>query len=193
MQSGTGDQSSGTRFNGPIFTLGPRGTDAIDLAERITTGSVISSLSFREALEGALAVNALALVPCGLVQRGNEKADDCWADLHFEFSNRMQVAEILHCRIKPLSIARNRHSKHKASIALHPTTKGLLKEVKIDDLNVVETTSKVSAVEMCASGSVEYCLGSGDIIKKFKHLEVNFNYKVRSMIWVVYEAGLGCF
>jgi len=169
-----------------LATLGPAGTDAADLAIELCPWVELVE-SFRKAMDLATTGPFVALVPCGTGPAPGEKSQaDRWVDLVFCYTGSLEIAGVLVRRTKPMCLARRRglSISDSKSLALHPATLSFALRYAPGVL-LSFSRSKVDAVEDCAAGRVDLCIGSCDVVLRHENLEVVTVFEPQ-MVWTLF-------
>jgi hypothetical protein len=163
----------------PIATLGPAGTDAEHLARRLSCVVILHD-TFRSALRQACAEDCVALVACGCMS-----AAETWPDLHFQFNGSLAVVLVASCATKPMCFATNgQAAQHVRSIGVYPALRSLA-QTYAPGADVVAFESKPAAVQACAEGRVDACIGSLDVVRAHGRLSV-VDIVEATMVWTLY-------
>ncbi len=171
-----------------ISTLGPLGTDsAHEAAKRSPQVRLFSS--FPAAVDHALRTDGQALVPAGYLDIQDGTLADTWVDLHFRMLDRLRVVDVWKSPTKPMCLALNpdrvTDPASVRSVATHPATAVLARQ-SCAAAEVTFVRSKPLAVELAASGRVDACIGSVDVVAETSLNLVESFYP--TMVWILYEA-----
>jgi hypothetical protein len=166
-----------------IYTLGPKGTDASDLALSISD-DVCFVDDFRQAMESAARSDGIALVPCGAIRSPDGTVPDSWVDLNFDFNDQLTITDLILRRTKPMALGRHHEVSTAASIGLQPSTEVFARR-HAPLVRVVYFANKVAAVRACAAREVDMCIGSEDIIREHQSLTVLAVFQP-TMVWALY-------
>lgn len=175
-------------IDGVISTLGPVGTDSAHEASK-RSPHVLLFPSFPKAVEHALESNGHALVPAGYLHLQDGTLADSWVDLHFRMLDRLRVVDVWKSSTRPMCLAVNSERafdfESVRSIASHPAT-ALFARQSCPNAEITFVSSKPLAVELAASGRVDACIGSADVVTETRlHAVKHFH---PTMVWVLYKA-----
>ncbi|GGL54915.1 hypothetical protein GCM10014719_65260 [Planomonospora parontospora subsp. antibiotica] len=170
-----------------MVTLGPVGTDAHHIAHEL--GEVVLAESFPQAMHLAWEQNLSALICAGFVTRSGETIRDTWVDLHFRYSDRMELVRVWSAATKPMCVAINRCKidglSQAATLALHPATTAFADRYA-PTCQRIYVDAKPLAVAAAESGDVDACIGSVDVVQAVAHLEVVETFQPQ-MLWCLYR------
>lgn len=170
-----------------ICTLGPAGTDAATLAYSLTDQVRLVD-DFRTAMHAAVKSGCLALVPCGAVSPRStievQSQLNGWVDLNFEFCEDLLIVATLVRSTKPMSVALRVGLSAPRCIGLHPSTEFFARR-HFPDASLKYFANKVAAVDACACGEVDGCVGSHDIIARHPDMQIFASYRPQ-MVWSFY-------
>ncbi|WP_371591561.1 hypothetical protein OHA84_35995 [Streptomyces sp. NBC_00513] len=175
-----------------MVTLGPADTDAHHVARAL--GPVQLVESFPRAMEVAWQEDSYALICAGYTARDDRAISDSWVGLHFRYVGRMEISRTWVRRTKPMCVAVNRdrvvHPDEVGSVALHPSTTVFadLHLPAAADRTFVD--AKPLAVDLAASGAVDACIGSVDVVRRVRHLEITEVFEPQ-MLWCLYRRASG--
>ena len=172
-----------------VATLGPDGTDAHAEAMRLEANVHLCD-SFPEAMAYAEANACLALVAAGYLDL-HAKSQATWVDLHFSFLDRLRLHSVWESPTKEMCVAvqRGRHVDLDTvrSVALHASTRSLVTGVFDADVDLQYVRAKPLAVQRLASGEVDACVGSVDVVNRHGELDIVESFSP-SMVWCLYGA-----
>ena len=169
--------------NKAVYTLGPVGTDAYNIARRITNNIELCD-TFPSALKKAYENNQYALICCGYLERKTNYITDSWVDLNFLYFDKMKIIDVF-VNTKTMCVAKN-IKKDFNDIIIHPATKYFLKYINFKG-EVFYSNNKPEAVYNAAIGKYDACIGSKDIVEKFSTLKIIEEFTPQ-MVWCVYES-----
>ncbi|WP_017570220.1 hypothetical protein [Nocardiopsis halotolerans] len=171
-----------------IATLGPKGTDAENEARRWSEDVVLKD-SFPEAIEHALKHSSYALVAAGYLDIVDGAVVDNWADVHFRYHGRLNLACVWESPTKPMCLAVNpakaQVRDHIGSAALHPATLAFAKRLLPPTARLTFVTAKPLGAYKASSGEVDACIGSVDVVEELGNLTV-LETMHPSMVWCLY-------
>jgi len=180
-----------TKLDGAISTLGPSGTDSANEAGK-RSSVVLLFPSFVAAVENAQKTNGYALVPTGYLNILDGKLTDSWVDMHFRLTGQMRVVDVWESPTKAMCLAINRERVADRasirSIASHPATAVFARQTCADAV-ITFVTSKPLAVEAAASGRVDACIGSADVVAEFPLEPLDHFHP--TMVWILYQSVQG--
>lgn len=169
-----------------IVTLGPVGTDAESVV-RTLTSHIILEESFEKSMKSAIDNDYLALVCCGYK---SEKDDKSWVDLNFKYNGKLKIIDIILRSTKTMALVKNVHSTSIKNIVIHPSTEELLHNHycldKHRNTTIHKVNNKPTAVELVDLGKYDLTIGSLDVIKNYKNMEILKPIDAQ-MIWALYE------
>lgn len=175
------------RFNGVISTLGPSDTDSAHEARKHCP-EVLLFPSFAAATQHAQETNGYALIPTGYLDFQDGQLADSWVDMHFRLIGQMHIVDVWESPTKAMCLAINRKlvADREAirSIALHPATAVFARQA-CADAQITFVNSKPLAVEAAASGRVDACIGSIDVVAESPLTPVEYFYP--TMVWTLYR------
>jgi hypothetical protein len=173
---------------GPISTLGPSGTDSATEAGKYSS-QVVLFPSFAAAVENARQTNGFALVPTGYLDILNGNLADSWVDMHFRLLGRMRIVDVWESPTKAMCLAvnRDRVADRSAirSIAAHPATAVFARQ-SCAGAEITFVTSKPLAVEAAATGQVDACIGSADVVAEYALQPLDYFHP--TMVWTLYQS-----
>ena len=185
MSSAISDYS--TKLNGVISTLGPSGTDSAHEARRHCS-DVRLFPSFATAAEHAERTGGYVLIPAGYLDVQGGSQADTWVVMHFRLLGRMRIVDVWESPTKTMCLAINRKRVADRdsirSIALHPATAVFARQA-CADAEITFFSSKPLAVEAAASGLVDACIGSVDVVADSLLEPVDYFHP--TMVWTLYR------
>jgi prephenate dehydratase len=174
------------KYNSMVSTLGPEGTDSENEARKHFS-KIRLFPTFVDAVDYAEKNDEYALVPAGYLDYQNGELADTWVALHFRLIGRMRVVALWESPTKAMCLAINReraaNRESIRTIALHPATAVFAKQA-CAGADVTYVNAKPLAVNAAASGRVDACIGSVDVIAKSALEPVEFFYP--TMVWFLY-------
>lgn len=161
-----------------IATLGPAGTDAEYLARRLSSGVILHD-TFGAALAQACSEDCVALVACGCLSE-----TETWVDLHFRFSDSLDMVCVTSVPTKPMCFAVNVNAgKPVRTVGVYLAVRALADRYA-PEATVVGFASKPAAVQACAEGQIDACIGSLDTAR---HCDLSIVDVIEgSMVWGLY-------
>lgn len=184
---GAGAVLSGDRLDGVISTLGPHGTDSAHEARKHCSAVALFP-SFAAAAEHAQQSGGYALIPTGYLDIQEGRLADTWVDLHFRLLGRMRIVDVWESPTKAMCLAINRDRvadrESVRSIAAHPATAVFARQA-CAGAEITFVGSKPLAVEAAASGRVDACIGSADVVAE-SALEPLDHFHP-TMVWTLYR------
>lgn len=167
-----------------VATLGPAETDAATLAARISERVHLVD-SFRDAMAFACADDtAAALVPCGYVARTPLGLLETWTDLHFEFSDRLQIVACWNEPTRPMCLAANTHGTTHGTLVSHAATRWFAERFA-PGMELHYASNKPDAARLCAEGQFDMCIASADVVRRHAALRIVQTFDAE-MVWVLY-------
>ncbi|MET7309345.1 hypothetical protein ABZS68_20185 [Streptomyces sp. NPDC005571] len=177
-----------TKLDGVISTLGPSGTDSAHEARK-RCSSVLLFPSFTAAVEHAEQTDEYALIPAGYLDFKEGQLADTWVDMHFRLLGRMRIADVWESRTKTMCLAINQERVANLgsirSIALHPATAVFARQA-CAGAEISFASSKPLAVQAAASGHVDACIGSVDVVAESNLKPIEYFHP--TMVWTLYRA-----
>ncbi|MEU1863670.1 hypothetical protein [Streptomyces gardneri] len=175
-----------------VATLGPDGTDAHAEALRLFDDVVLAD-SFESAMNVAFEGGMYALVATGFVERSGAAVSDLWVNLHFRHLGRMRIVGTWESPTKPMCVAAGPEVADLGalrSIALHPAT-DMFAERFAPQADRQYVDAKPLAVQQVVDGAADGCIGSLDVVERYRGLTVREVFRP-TMVWVLYQpAGQG--
>jgi hypothetical protein len=171
-----------------VATLGPAGTDAENEANKHFDEVVLRG-SFPAAMEFACSLDACALVPAGYLDAHDSGIGDSWVSLHFRYLDRLELLALWESQTKPMCLAINNGRVGSAqdvrSVALHPATEEFAGHALGDGPQRTYVKAKPLAVDLAATGDVDACLGSCDVVERHPALTI-VEVFTPTMVWCLY-------
>lgn len=176
-----------------LATLGPSGSDSEHAAQLLArepdlASSVVLCPSFEAALAHARDHEGLALVPAAYQQKdAGGITRNSWADLHFriETEGRLELWQARVLPLKEMAVAKRAGVDVLKTAAIHAAT-AYYAQTFLAGVQLSYCDSKPEAVRRCASGEVDACIGSVEVIEKWPQLVVLQRFVAR-MCWTVYR------
>lgn len=171
-----------------VATLGPKGTDSETEAKTISSNIILED-SFLAAMSRAEAEDGYALVPAGYVDREAGRFNEAWVDLHFRFSNSMEMSALWESSTKEMCAAFNPSKVSRPddvrTVAIHAATQFFaIREFPRAD--PVYVKAKPVAVDKAALGHVDACIGSVDLVQEAGTLSIVERFHP-TMVWCLYS------
>lgn len=174
-----------TKDNAKLYTLGPVGTDAYNIAKKITNNIELCE-SFPLAMERAFINKEYALICCGYINKDeNKQVIDSWVNLNFNYLNKMKIIDSFFHKTKTMCIAKNKEKETIERVIIHPATECFLDYINFDG-EVVYSNNKPTAVLLTAMGDYDACIGSKDIVKQYSQLDIMVEFSPQ-MVWCIYS------
>ncbi|GGT56046.1 hypothetical protein GCM10010207_65140 [Streptomyces atratus] len=171
-----------------VATLGPVGTDAHAVADKLFSNVVLTE-SFAAAMTYGEQHDIYALVAAGFLERSEVDVVDSWVDLHFRSLDRMLLATIWESSTKTMCIATNTRRADTLDdvrrIAIHPATAVFARKYA-PQASIRYVNAKPTAVEWADQGEVDACVGSLDVVQKAANLVVQEVF-TPTMVWCLYQ------
>ncbi|MEV6340621.1 hypothetical protein AB0M12_38630 [Nocardia vinacea] len=176
-----------SKLDSVISTLGPSGTDSAHEARKHCS-NVLLFPSFVAATEHAEQTNGYALIPVGYLDFRDGRLADAWVDMHFRLLGRMRIVDVWESPTKAMCLAINRERVADRdairSIALHPATAVFARQA-CAEAEISFFSSKPLAVQAAASGRVDACIGSVDVVADSPLEPVDYFHP--TMVWTLYR------
>ncbi|MFE9606852.1 hypothetical protein [Streptomyces hokutonensis] len=182
------EHRAGKEFGDKVVTLGPTGTDAEAVAHQLFTHVELAE-SFNEAMQIACLTGICALVPAGYLERDRTGIHHSWVDLHFSYSDRLQLIRLWEQPTKEMCLAINSERfssiSEVKSLAIHPATLVFARRY-LPHARITYVRAKPLAARMAAAAHTDACIASLDVVQQEKSLRPVLMF-TPTMIWCLYS------